>query len=117
MVEVELNANGTLKTDSYLASALALGGNEYLSVQTPRDGQLLYTLIKYRLFKSNMLTLWPANYKFLESAIKDGLIAGTADATTPGVRLTADQQTLQRFVSTYDKQMFPKATAMLRRVH
>jgi hypothetical protein len=116
MVDVELNANGTIKSESYVASATVLGGNGYLSVQTPRNGRLLYTLVKYRLSGNNTLTLWPADYKFLETAVKSGLISGTLDSTVPGVLLTADQVALQRFVVGYGKQMFPKATVTFRRL-
>ena len=116
MVNVELSANGAIKSESYVASATVLGGNGYLSVQTPRDGRLLYTLVKYRLSGNNTLTLWPADYRYLETAVKNGLISGTLDASTPGVLLTADQGALQRFVVGYGKQMFPKATITFRRL-
>lgn len=116
MVEVELDKSGSIKSESYSAAATALAGNTYLSVQTPRNGRPRYTLLKYQLSGRNLLTLWPANYRFLDNAVKIGLIAGSVEATTAGVLLSADQESLQRFVGDYGNQMFPEATVKLRRL-
>lgn len=114
MVEVEIDAHGVLKSEIYTASAVTLGGHDYLSFQTPRDSRTLYTLMKYRLVDKDTLTLSLADYKFMETAVKDGLVAGTLGSS--GVLLTAGQDALQRFVVDHDSQIFPEATSQLRRL-
>lgn len=116
MVEVEIYPDGRIKSEIYTASATTVGEHAYLSVQTPRDGRPLYTLMKYRLVDKDTLTLALANYKFMENAVKDGSIAGTLDSSAPGVLLTAGPDALKRFVLDHDKQIFPETTSELRRL-
>jgi hypothetical protein len=116
LVEVELDATGRLKSETYTASATMIGANDYLSVRTPRDGRTLYALIRYRLNDKDTLTFSHADYTFLKNAVKSRLIPGTVDRSTPGVLLSADQETLRRFVADHDKRMFPEASSEFRRL-
>jgi hypothetical protein len=117
ILEVELSKDGSIKSKSYIASAVAQGGNEYLSVQVRSGEKLLYSIWKYQLTGNNTLTLWPANYQFLENAVNKGLIVGTVEpkGPVPRVQLSADSNALLLFVGKYSSQMFPKATIKLQR--
>ncbi len=118
ILEVELGKDGSIKSENHVASAVSHGGNTYLSVQVRSGDKLLYSLWKYQLSGKNRLTLWPADYKFLESAVSQGLIVGTvnAKAMVQRVELSADSDALLVFVGKYSAQVFPKATIKLQRV-
>lgn len=118
MLEVEHYDDGRMKSEAFAVSATTVGGNDYLSVQLPHGDRPTYAVVKYHLPDQDTLRLWPTHDKFVADAVRKGLIAGTAETNTlfPRVLLSADSETLRRFVGEHDAQLFAEAASQFRRV-
>lgn len=116
VLEVEVDRNGMLRSQSYLAAVTVLGENHYLSVQKQRDPRHAHILLKYEISADNTLSLWNADPRFLSAAIKDGRIAGSAQSGLPNVRLSADAASLQAFVTANHQQIFIAPAVTLWRI-
>jgi len=119
LLEVEIDHQGTLKSEHYEAISTSLASGDYLSVLLRSEGKTTYQIWKYRVSSEGTLTLWPPSARFIEDAIKKGWIAGTVQpgASIPTVLLTADQPSLQRFVARHDADIFPEPTTALFRIN
>jgi len=60
-----------------------------------------YGILKYQL-KQNHLIIWKADDEFIRQAIQAGRIAGR----NGGPPITSDSESLQRFLKTFDKEVF-----------
>ena len=119
LLEVEIDHQGTLKSEHYEAISTSLASGDYLSVPMRSGEKTTYQIWKYRVSGEGTLTLWPPSARFIEDAIKKGWIAGTVQpgASIATVLLTADQPSLQRFIVRHDADIFREPTAVLFRIN
>ncbi|OQA32904.1 MAG: hypothetical protein BWY57_01589 [Betaproteobacteria bacterium ADurb.Bin341] len=119
LLEVEIDHKGTLKSERYEAISTSLASGDYLSVPMRSGEKTTYQIWKYRVSGEGTLTFWPADNDFIADAINKGWIAGTVQPRTviPKVLLTADQQSLQRFIAQHDAKIFIEPTTALFRIN
>ncbi|MBS1198523.1 MAG: hypothetical protein H6R18_2308 [Proteobacteria bacterium] len=118
LLQVELDDKGALKSESYQASATTLAGKDYLSIRLSEKDRVFYYIWKFRIAENGTLTFWAPDHKFMEKAVNQGLIAGEAHAGKfiTVVKLSADQQALQRFIAEHDAKIFSDESSTLKRL-
>lgn len=115
LLEVEIDHQGTLKSEHYEAISTSLESGDYLSVLQRSEGKTTYQIWKYRVSSQGALTFWSPSARFIEDAIKKGWIAGTVQSGSgiSNVLLTADPPSLQRFIARHDAEIFLEPTTDL----
>ena len=118
LLQVEFDAKGVMKIETYQATVTRLAGNDYLSIRQSEKDRVSYFIWKIRITGNETLSFWAPDHKFMEKAVNQGLIAGQAqpDRFVTVVKLNADQPALQRFIAEHDAKIFTEESSVLKRL-